>query len=119
MNLFFLTQTLQLLIFCMDDQEFVANSDYVLLCFFCNIIKVNQFLYHFIILLHLISSFSLTRYLLIAYAYVSIESIDCILLLLFELSAILLISSLKTLCLSVLNLCRVFNMVFFFLTIFL
>ena len=70
--------------------------------FFCNIIKVNHLLYRFIILLHLISSFSFTRSLLVPYAYVSIESIDCILLSSFELKAILLISSVKTLCFSLL-----------------
>ena len=31
MNLFFQIHSLQLLIFCMDDQEFVANLDHVLL----------------------------------------------------------------------------------------
>ena len=48
--------------------------------FFCNIIKVDHFLYHLIILLHLISSFLLARSLLVLYAYVSSELIDCILL---------------------------------------
>ena len=38
------------------------------------------------------------------YAYISIESIDRILLSSFELKAILVVSSLRTLCLSVLNL---------------
>ena len=41
MNLFFQIQSLQLLISYMDDQEFVANLDYVFHVFFCNIIKVN------------------------------------------------------------------------------
>ena len=76
---------------------------------FFTIIKVNQFLSRFIIFLHLISSFSLTRSLLIPYAYVSIRPIDCILLSSFELKAILLVSSVKILCLSLLNLCCVFN----------
>ena len=40
---------------------------------------------------------------------VSVESIDCILLSSLELKAILLISSVKTLCLSLLNLCCIFN----------
>ena len=53
--LFFLIQICQLLIFCMDDQESGANLDYFLLCFLCNIIKVNHFLYCSII--NLISSF--------------------------------------------------------------
>ena len=81
--------------------------------FFCNIIKVNQFLYFFIILLHLISSFLLTRYFLIPYAYASMESIDCIYLSSFELKSILIIFSVKTLCHSLLNFCCVFNISFF------
>ena len=79
--------------------------------FFCNIIKVNHFLYFFTILLHLISSFSLTRTFLVPFAYVSIESIDYIVLSSFKLKAILLISSVKKLCLSLLNLFYVFNIV--------
>ena len=55
------------------------------------------------------SSFSPTRSLVVLYGYVSIESVDCILLSSFELKAVLLISSVKTLCLSFLNLCCVFN----------
>ena len=64
------------------------------------------------ILLHLISSFSLTRSLLAPcpYPYVSIESIDCIVLLPFKLKAILLVSSIKTLCLSLVSLCCDFNL---------
>ena len=117
MNLFFLIQSLQLLIFYMDDQEFVANLDCVLLCFlFYSIIKVSHFLYHFIVLLHLTSSLSLIISLLAPCAYVSIESIDCILSLSFELKAILLISSVKTLCLSLLNLCCIFNIDLYFFT---
>ena len=82
----------------------------ILFCFFLyNIIKVNHFLYCFIIFLHIISSFSLTRTLFVPYTYVSLKSIDHILLPLFELKEILLISSVKTLCLSNLNLCFVFN----------
>ena len=80
------------------------------LCFFfCSIIKVSHFLYRFIILLHLISSLLLTKPLLVPYAYISIESIDCILLSSFKLKAILLISSVETLCLSLLNFCCIFN----------
>ena len=77
--------------------------------FFCNIIKINNFLYRFIILLHSVSSYSITRTLPVPYTYVSIKSIACILLSLFELKAILLISSVKTLCLSLLNLCCICN----------
>ena len=66
------------------------------------------FLCNFIILLYLISFFSFTRSLLVPYVYVSIESVDCILLTLFELKAILSVSSVKTCCL-LLNPCYVFN----------
>ena len=71
--------------------------------FFLNIIKVIHFLYPFIILLHLISSFSLAIFLFVPYAYVSNRSFDCILLL-FEPKAILLIFSV-TLFFLLLNLC--------------
>ena len=100
---------------CMDDQEIVANLDYVLLCFLLQHHQNESFLYHFIILLYLITSFSLTSSLLSPYAYVSIESIDCILLSIFELKAIMLISSVKTLCLSLFNLFCVFNIDLLFL----
>ena len=70
-------------------------------------------MYHFYILLHLTFSFSLTRSLLLPYAYASIKSIDCILLSSFELKAILLISSVK-IWPSLLNLCHVFNIVLLF-----
>ena len=82
--------------------------------FFYNIIKVNHFLDCFIILLHLISWFSLTKSLFVLYAWVSIESIDCILLSSFELKAIVLISSVKILCFSLLNLCCVFKIISLF-----
>ena len=76
---------------------------------FYNIIEFNHFLHRFIILLHLISSLSLTKSLLVSYANVSIESIDCIPLSSYELRAILLVSSVKTWCLSLLNLYCIFN----------
>ena len=66
-------------------------------------------------MVHLLSSLSLTKSLLVAYAYVSIESIDYILLLSFELRAILLNSLVKTLCLSPLNLFCIFNIDLLFL----
>ena len=62
---------------------------------FCNIIKFNDFLYHFIIFFCLIFSFSFTRSLLVAHVYISIELIDCILLSTFVIRVILLISSAK------------------------
>ena len=82
---------------CTDDQEFVTNLDYVLLCFLLQRLQSELFLRRFIILLHLISYFSLTRSYLVPYAYVSIKSTDCIVLSSFELKAILL------------NLCCIFN----------
>ena len=93
----------------MHNQEYVANLSYIFEVFFCIIIKVNHFLNRFIILLHLISLLLLTRFLFVLYAYISIESIVCILLSSFGLKAILLISSVKTLSLSLLNNCCVFN----------
>ena len=119
MNLFFQIKSLQLLIFCTHDQEFVANYNMLFYVFFCNIIKFNHFLYCFIILLDLISSFSFTIFLFDPYAYVSIESNNCILLSSFELNGILLISSVKTLCLSLSNLSCIFSIDLFFLMSFL
>ena len=97
----------------------IRNLWPIWIMFFCNIIKSNHFLYRFIIWLHLISSFSLTKSLLVPYAYISIESLDCVLLSSFEcmkIWLIWLISSVKTLCLSFLNLCRGFyiNLMFFY-----
>ena len=77
--------------------------------FFCIIIRFNLFFCRFIILLHLISSFSFIRTFLLLYASVSIESFYCIFLLSFKLKAILLISSVKRLSLSLLNLSCVLN----------
>ena len=82
----------------------MANLDCFFHDIFYNIIKVNHFLYCFVILLHLFSSFLLTRSFLVPYAYFSMESTDCIYLSLFELKAIFLISSVNILCLSLLNL---------------
>ena len=65
--------------------------------------------------MHLISSFLIDRSLLVPYAYVSIESIDFILLSSFELKAILLISLVKILCFSLLNHFCAFNINVFFL----
>ena len=107
---------MQLLSFSVDDQEFVANWIVFFYAIFCNIVKVNHFLYGFMIL-HLISSFLLTSLFLVLYAYIPIEPIDCIILSPSELKAILLISSVKTLCCSLLNLCYVFNISLFFLYI--
>ena len=108
MNLSFQIQSLQLLIFYTDSKEFWAIRIVFFYVSFYNIIKVIHFLYHFIIMLHFISSLSLPKSFLVPYAYFSVELIDCILLSSFELKAILLTSSVKTLYLS--NLCCIFNL---------
>ena len=112
MHFFILIQTLQLLILYMDIQEILANLGYVLLCFFYSIIKANHFLYHFVILLHLFSSYPVTRSFLVPYAYDSIESINYILYRHLNLK-----QSCKTLFFSFLNLCYcvMLNINFFFM----
>ena len=92
----------------MDDQKFGANLDYTLLCFFSYIIKVN----HFFVLFYYIATFNFlihTRSLLVPYTYASTESINCILLSSF------LISSVKTLYFSLLNLCCDINISLLFI----
>ena len=84
---------------------------------FYHIIKVKTFLYCFIILLRLIFSFLHIRSLFAPYVYVSIKSVDCIVLSAFELKAMLLIFSVKTLCLSFSNIFCVFNISLLFLRI--
>ena len=93
--------------FCVDIQKVVPNLDYVVLCFlFVNIIKFNNFcmilLYYYIWPI----PFHFTRSLVVPYAY---DSNDFIYLPSFEVKIILLISPIRTLCLSLLNLCRVSN----------
>ena len=39
---FFLIQSHQLLVFCMDDREYKVSLDYVLFIFLCNIVKINR-----------------------------------------------------------------------------
>lgn len=84
---------LQLSILYMSDQELESNLGYVLLCFFFVIFQSQSFLYSFNILLHLVPSFKHSRSLFIPYAYVSVESTDCILLSLLALNSVLLTSS--------------------------
>ena len=99
MYLFLRILNLQLLIFYMNGQEFLTILDYVILCLLLYYNQNLTFLYSFITLLRLIFYFLQFRSLLIPYTYVSIESFDCILLSPFKLKAILLIFSVKTLCL--------------------
>ena len=104
----------QLLIFDMDGQEFFCQFG---LCSFMPsfvmYLKLN-ILYCFTVLLHLMFSFLHIRYFLVLYAYVSIESIDCILLSSIKFKVILLISLVKILYLLLLNLCCVSNISLFF-----
>ena len=76
-----------------------------------------SFLLHcFIILLHLDSPFFYLSELCSFRMYIFLPNqVNCILLSSFELKAILLISSVKTLCVSLLNLCWVFNISLFFI----
>ena len=64
--------------------------------------------------MRLIFSFLHIRSLLVPYAYISIESIDRNFLSSFELKEILLISSVKTLCPSILKISCVFNIILLF-----
>ena len=111
MHLFFVIQILLELIFYADDQEFEANLDYIFYDFSFSVIKVNHFLYCFIIFLYLTPSFLRILSLLVPYVYVFIESIDCILLSLSALNPILLTFSVNTLCFFHLNLCCNFNVI--------
>ena len=115
MHLFFQIQNLQLLMFCMDDQKFSANLNYFSLRFLLQHHYNNSFLHFIVILLHLISSFLHTRFLLVPHAYSSLESIDCFLLSSLIVNAILLTFSINTLCFSLLNHCCDFsiNLLFF------
>ena len=61
------------------------------------------------ILIHLISSFLCIISLFVPYAFISIETIDCILLSSLAVNAILLTTSVSTLCFSLLNLCCYFD----------
>ena len=90
----------------MDDMKFDANLGYFLLCFFCNITIVSQFFHCWIISIHL---FSFLCSLFVPYAYVSVESMDCVLLSSLAINLILLTPSINTLCFSLLNLCCDFN----------
>ena len=106
---------LQLLIFCVVDQEFAANLNYVFVTFsFITSSRLIIFLHCFITLLHLVFSFWHIKSLLFPYVFVSTESIYCSLLLSLSLNAILLIS-VKTLCPSLLNLCHAFNIKLLFI----
>ena len=114
MIFFFQIQNPQLLIFCMDGQEFVVNLDLLFYVFFCNIIKFNQFLHCFIILLHLFSFFYILNLCTFRMRIFFIESIECILLSSSALNAILFNFSVNMLSLLLLNLFCVFNINLFF-----
>ena len=75
--------------------------------FFYNVIIINYF--WIVLVIVLISCFSHTRPFLVPYAYVSIESIDSILLSSLALNAVLAISLVNTLFFMLLNLCCDFS----------
>ena len=77
--------------------------------FSCNFIKIDYFLYCFNVFLSLISSFLRIMDLLLLYRYVSLQSIDCIVLSLLAINAILITSSVNTLCFLLQNLSCNFN----------
>ena len=120
MHLFFPIQSHQLLIFCMNDQEFVVTGicGQFALCFyvsFSNILKFIYFLYCFIILSHCISSLLHIISLFVTYSYVFMKLIDLILLSSLTLNTISFTSSVKILCFSLLHLCCNFNINVLFL----
>ena len=127
MSLFFQIQNLQLSIFYMNGWEFLANLDNIIYVFFCNIINMLLIklliniswtcLYCFIVSLHSISYFLQTKS-LFTHIHVSNEPVDFIHLPSFEYKAILLISLVKTLCLSLLNLCCILISLFSLIWIF-
>ena len=84
MYLLFVIQSLQLLMLCMNDQEFKANMNCVhfyFSIFTCEIIKFNQFfLFSYYIFYIYLPHFVHTRYLIALYAYVSMESTGYIVL---------------------------------------
>ena len=90
--------------------SFVTSSNLIifLLCHFI----VTFLLCHYIVTFYcviILCTFSLNRSLIFPYTCICIKSIDCILLSSFEIKLILLISLVKSLCLSLLILCSVFN----------
>ena len=79
--------------------------------FIPNIVKINHFIFRFCKELHLVSSFLHTFPTFTKYGYDSILSKTCHLSSSLLLNAILLISSVNTLCASILNLCCDINMI--------
>ena len=79
--------------------------------------KLIIFVLFYYIVIFTLYFFLHTRSFLVPYTYVSIESIDCILLSSFELKATLLISSVKTLWLRLLSICCDSNISLLFLWI--
>ena len=107
MRLFFLIQSLQLLIICMDDLEYMANSDYVLFFFRLEHHQINHIVFTFRYcsnsVLHTFPTFAPYRY------DVILSKVCCLLSSL--LNAVLLNSPVNVLCASLLNLCCDFNMI--------
>ena len=104
MHLFFQIQNLLLLVFCMDDLEYIATLNNVLFIFNSTIIQINHLYLLSISLSHTLKAF-------VPYGFVVILSEVCNFLSSLPLSAILLTSSVYTQCASLLNLCHDFSMI--------
>ena len=113
MYLFFLTQSLLFIIFCIDDLEYMGKSDLLRYIFICNIIKVNHFIF-----ISFSNSALHTFPAFIPYGYDAIPPKFCNLLSSLLLNAILVASSVNILCTLLLNLCFDLNIVFVILKAF-
>ena len=113
--LVFHIQSLQILIFCMDDQKYLANLDYVILFYFVTLSKLITFgSLYYIVTFSFFLFCALFLYFFLC-PYNSIKSVDWILLSSLLLNAILLTSSVNRLCFLLLFLCCDFkiNRLFF------
>ena len=113
--LVFHIQSLQILIFCMDDQKYLANLDYVILFYFVTSSKLITFgSLYYIVTFSFFLFCALFLYFFLC-PYNSIKSVDWILLSSLLLNAILLTSSVNRLCFLLLFLCCDFkiNRLFF------
>ena len=107
----FMMQSLQWLILCMDNQELEDNFDDHFYVLFYSIIKVKHFFYWFIILIHLIFLILCIFSLLIPY-----KNWFCFLSFL-TINAILLTSSVNTICFLFLSLAAILILIYCFLWI--
>ena len=95
-----------LLLFSLNDQEFLSTFDCVFYIFFRSIINFNLFYtICLIIFMNLSFSFLVIMFALVTYIYISIELTDCDFMSSSKLNAILLDSSESTIYFSLLNFC--------------